>query len=152
MAWHIGFVALFIVGGLFALQGPINAYLARLIDSPLQAAFVSFSVGTLTVAFTCIVTGAGLPSLRVLAKVSPQWMVGGVLGAAVVTTTIFMVPRLGIAAVLLVALAGQLFFSLFLDHFALIGLSRTPIDGWRLTGVALVLIGAGLCNRHHFMG
>jgi transporter family-2 protein len=151
MAWQLGVFALFIVGGLFALQGPINAYLAKLIGSPIQASFVSFSVGTITLCFVCLVTGVGLPSLKGLLKVPPQWLVGGLFGAAVVTTTIFMVPRFGIAAVLLVALAGQLFFSLILDHFALLGLPQTPLDPWRVLGVTFVIFGAFLCNRHHWV-
>lgn len=152
MGWQIGIFALFVVGGLFAIQGPINAYLASLIGSPLQAALISFSVGTLVLAVVCLASGVGLPSARALLKVPPQWFVGGLLGASVVTTTILMVPRLGIAAVLLTALAGQLFFSLFLDHFAMIGLPRTPVDIWRVLGVILVILGACLCNRHHFLG
>lgn len=152
MVWQIGLFALFVVGGLFAIQGPVNAYLASLIGSPLQAALISFSVGTMALAMTCIVSGVGLPSFRAVLKIPPQWFLGGFLGAAVVTTTIFMVPRLGIATVLLTALAGQLFFSLFLDHYGLIGLTRLPVDIWRVLGVSLVILGACLCNRHHFLG
>lgn len=148
MSWQMSVVALFVVGGLFATQGPVNASLAKMIGSPLHAALISFLVGTLSLSVVCLFSGAGLPKPRVLADVSLPWFVGGVLGAAVVTTTIIVVPRLGIASVLLTALAGQLFFSLFLDHFGVLGLQKTPVDLWRVFGVGLVVVGACLCNRH----
>jgi len=150
MTWLVGLVALFIVGGLFALQGAVNAHLATLLGSSIQAALISFSIGTLSLLILCLVSGLGLPQWQTLSGVPLRWWIGGCLGAIVVTSTIMMVPRVGVASVILMALAGQLFFSVLFDHFALMNLPRYTIDGSRVLGLICVIIGVLLCNRQHF--
>ena len=51
-----------VVGGMLALQGMINAQLGKSLAHPLQASFVSFSVGVVGLARTsgCVLLLAGL--------------------------------------------------------------------------------------------
>ena len=53
-------------------------------------------------------------------------------------------PRLGVATVLALIVAGQMLGSLAFDHFGLLGLPQHPASLARLAGVAFLLFGVVL--------
>ncbi len=134
------------VGSAMASQAGINAELRRGLGSPLLAAFVSFVIGTL-----CLGTAtwyAQAFDIRAVGQV-PWWAwFGGVLGAAIVTTSLLLAPRLGALALVASITAGQLLASMALDHFGWLGFSRQPISSERLIGALLVFCGMVLALRH----
>jgi len=75
-------------------------------------------------------------------KGTPWWnWIGGPLGAIFVLSGASLVPKLGAAAFIASVVAGQLAFSLFLDHFGLMHLPQQSITPGRLFGVLLVFAG-----------
>ncbi|MFN3352816.1 MAG: DMT family transporter [Brevundimonas sp.] len=140
-------VAAVIVGGaLTALQGPTNARLAGAVASPVNAALISFAVGTavLAVLAAALRTPPDLAATRAL----PFWAwLGGAYGAVFVVAAAFAVPRLGVASTITLMIAGQLVLSLILDHFGWLGVPRQPMSMGRLAGVALVMLGVFLVRR-----
>ncbi|HEV7354160.1 MAG TPA: DMT family transporter [Brevundimonas sp.] len=140
-------VAAVIVGGAFtALQGPTNARLAGAVASPVNAALISFAVGTLVLAALAAVlrTPPDMEATRAL----PFWAwLGGAYGAVFVVAAAFAVPRLGVASTITLMIAGQLALSLVLDHFGWLGVPRQPLSLTRVAGVALVLAGVLLVRR-----
>jgi transporter family-2 protein len=84
-----------VVGGVLALQAPINAGLGRA-TGQLPAALISFTVGTLLLAAIVALTGevGGVGSTF---NVRWYYLIGGALGAAYVTVALIGV--LGILAV-----------------------------------------------------
>lgn len=137
-------VAAVIVGGAFtALQGPTNARLAGAVASPVNAALISFAVGTLVLA-AVLRTPPDMEATRAL----PFWAwLGGAYGAVFVVAAAFAVPRLGVASTITLMIAGQLALSLVLDHFGWLGVPRQPLSLTRIAGVALVLAGVLLVRR-----
>ena len=136
-------IALGILAGvLIATQAPVNAGLARGLGSPLAAAAISFAAGgVILVVATSITTGwAGL---RWSAIPPWQFVTGGLLGAVYVTSAILLTPRIGTAAVMGLAVTGQLLAGLVLDHYGLLGLTQQPVSPPKLLGAALLVIGAG---------
>jgi transporter family-2 protein len=136
-----------VVGGMFtALQAPTNAMLARPFNSPVNAAFVSFAVGTLVLLVAVLAL-----------RVRPDWggvqalpwyaWLGGAYGAVFVVAAAFAAPRLGVASTITLMIAGQLALSLVLDHFGWLGVPRQPLSLTRIAGVALVLAGVLLVRR-----
>jgi transporter family-2 protein len=76
---------------------------------------------------------------------APAWAwAGGALGAVYVSTVVPLTPRLGLAATLGLALAGQLGAALVLDRLGLLGLSQRPLTAPRVVGAALLLAGVVL--------
>lgn len=140
-------VAAVIVGGAFtALQGPTNARLAGAVASPVNAALISFAVGTLVLAAlaAALRTAPDMAATRAL----PFWAwLGGAYGAVFVVAAAFAVPRLGVASTITLMIAGQLALSLVLDHFGWLGVPRQPLSLTRVAGVALVLAGVLLVRR-----
>src|SRR4051795_1944411 len=85
----------FLAGCLIAIQAPTNALLARGVGSPVNAALVSFLVGSLAlaaVAFALGVRPAG-GAIRVLPWYA--W-IGGFYGAIFVAMAAFAAPRMGV--------------------------------------------------------
>ena len=135
-----------IAGGATALQAPTNARLAVAMASPVNAAFISFAVGTLALGILAAVLHTK-PDLAAV-KTLPAWAwMGGLYGCVFVITAAWGVPRLGAALTITLMVAGQLLLSLILDHFGALGVPRHPIGIGRLAGVALVFIGVLMVRR-----
>jgi bacterial/archaeal transporter family-2 protein len=131
------------VGAAFSVQGSINGDLGRTLGSPLIAATVSFCVGSIALLGVMLAFGAQpATSLRTLPVY--LWLTGGLLGAFIVFTSTALVPRLGIAAVAALIIAGQLATAAVIDHFGLLGVPEHPMNLLRFLGVVLLFAGAVL--------
>jgi len=136
-----------VVGSLIAWQGAINAQLGKMLSHPLQAAFVSFLGGTFALLVALFLMRIGLPSFQAVKGVPPYLLIGGLLGAVFVTSVIFFVPKIGVANVLIAAVAGQLVLSLIIDNYGLLGVPKQPISVTRIAGTLLVIGGLFLVNK-----
>jgi len=139
-------ILILLAGAMTAAQPPTNAVLARESGSVLFAAFLSFAVGTLALIAMLLVTQAR-PALAPLRDV-PWWAwAGGFYGAFFVAVGAYAAPRLGIASLITIAVAGQMAAAVALDHFGAFGLERTPISVGRVIGILLVIGGVVLVRR-----
>lgn len=135
-----------LAGGATALQAPTNAKLATAVASPVNAAFISFAVGTtvLGIVAALMQTRPDMAAARALPWYA--WL-GGVYGACFVVAAAWGVPRLGVAMTITLMVGGQLLLSLILDHFGALGVPRQPLNLGRIAGVGLVLAGVLLVRR-----
>ena len=135
-----------LAGGATALQAPTNAKLATAVASPVNAAFISFAVGTtvLGILAALMQTRPDMAAARALPWYA--WL-GGVYGACFVVAAAWGVPRLGVAMTITLMVGGQLLLSLILDHFGALGVPRQPLNLGRIAGVGLVLAGVLLVRR-----
>lgn len=141
----IAVICMAVVGGMIALQAPINAGLGKA-TSGLGAAFVSFLVGTLLLAAILVFSGkAG--SLGGAADVEWYYLAGGLLGAAYVFTALSLVGTIGAGGVAAATVTGQLTLSVLLDRLGVLGLEEVPLNPGRVVGVGLLLAGTFLVVR-----
>jgi transporter family-2 protein len=133
------------VGGLIALQPPINAGLGR-VTGNLPAALVSFAIGTLLLALIVALVGqaGGLSSTF---DVRWYYLLGGVLGAAYVTVALIAVSSIGAGGVAAATITGQLTAAVVIDRLGVLGLEETPFTAARIAGVVLLLAGTYLIVR-----
>jgi transporter family-2 protein len=135
-------------GAALPLQAGINAQLATWLGSPVRAAFVSFSVGTLVLLAASALVFKPLPSWGRIGD-APWWVwIGGALGAFYVAASIVSAPKLGAAQLIALVVAGQALVSLFVDQFGWVGFEQKDISIGRLVGV--VLVGAGVALVRFF--
>ncbi len=134
------------VGGLIALQAPINSMLGKATGS-FQAAFISFAIGTVVLAVIAAVAKGGFGAMGEATSLSWYYLSGGVLGAAYVTTVLVTVRELGAGPVVAATIAGQLSASVVLDQFGLLGLPKDPITVSKVVGVVLLAAGVYLVVR-----
>lgn len=140
-------VAACVVGGMFtALQAPTNAMLAKQMNSPVNAALISFAVGTLVLSVAALALRIQPDWTGVRALPWYAWL-GGAYGAVFVVAAAYSAPRLGVASTITLMIAGQLAASTVVDHFGGFGIEPRPINLVRALGVALVFIGVVLVRR-----
>ena len=110
-------------GVALATQSAINTQLAKAMSGEaVIATFISFAVGTIVLFFIAWVKTDLWGNLSAIPS-QPWWkLIGGVLGAIVVFTTVLLAPKLGITAMLFFIIVGQLITAATIDHFGLIGM------------------------------
>ncbi|HTV68931.1 MAG TPA: DMT family transporter [Rhizobiaceae bacterium] len=132
-----------LAGAAFAVQAPVNAALARGLGLPVAAAAVSFFVGAVALALvTALVTSADGLSLQWRAPALWLFIVGGLLGASVVTCSVILAPKIGAAALMACLISGQLLAGIALDRIGFLGLAVREISLGRIAGALLLLAGA----------
>lgn len=134
------------VGGLVALQAPINSHLGKKVGT-FQGALVSFLVGTVLLAAIVAFAGGGFGKVAEVRSVPWHYLVGGLLGAAYVTCVLVTVRHLGAGGVTAATIAGQLTMAVVIDQFGLLGVAKQPITATRVAGIALLAAGAYLVIR-----
>jgi bacterial/archaeal transporter family-2 protein len=133
------------VGGLIALQAPVNSLLGQRVGT-VAASVVSFALGTIALAGIAVLSG-GLGKLGEVRSVPWYYLVGGLLGAAYVTCVLVTVRSLGAGGVTAATIAGQLTMSLVVDQLGILGVAQKPITVSRAAGVALLAVGTFLVVR-----
>jgi transporter family-2 protein len=136
-----------VVGGMIALQAPINSVLGKRIGS-LPAASVSFLIGTVLLVVLALVFGDGFGKVGEARHLSWYYLMGGVLGAAYVTTVLITVRTLGAGGVTAATIAGQLTVAIVVDQLGILSVSKHAVTAPRLAGVVLLAAGTFLVVRY----
>ena len=129
-------------GVALATQSAINTQLAKAMSGEaVIATFISFAVGTLVLFFIAWVKTDLWGNLSAIPS-QPWWkLIGGVLGAIVVFTTVLLAPKLGITAMLFFIIVGQLITATTIDHFGLIGMPIREVNITKFIGLIIVAFG-----------
>ena len=135
-----------VVGGMVALQGPINSQLGKSIGT-FQAAFFSFATGTIILAVIAGLARGGFGQIAEARSLAPQYLIGGALGACYVSSVLVTVRTLGAGGIVAATIAGQLTMSVLIDQFGLLGLDKDPISATKVIGVVLLAAGTLLVIR-----
>jgi transporter family-2 protein len=133
-------------GGMIALQAPTNVMLSRAGGSPLLAALISFAVGTAALLAAWLASG-NRPGLAPFGTLPWYAWIGGVYGATYVAVAAYVAPRIGLASLITLGIAGQIAMAMWLDHHGALGLPRTPVNGAKVLGALLVVGGVVLVRR-----
>lgn len=139
------FIFLVIAGGMglsveAGLLGPLGQQVGDL-----WATFSIFGVGAaLTFLLMLFFSPRNSPSFFA----QPGWqLLGGILGPGYVVILTLATPVIGIAMTMIGILAGQVFKSLVIDHFGLLGTPHRRIDGKRIIALVFIIIALALVAR-----
>lgn len=146
MAVLIPILLVFVAGGMVALQAPTNAMLAKAGGSPILAALISFTVGTVALVVVWLFSG-NRPGPAAFAGLPWYAWLGGLYGAVFVAVAAFAAPKIGVASLITIGIAGQIAMALWLDHIGAMGLAREPVNLGRVAGALLVIAGVVLVRR-----
>ena len=136
------------IGIAMAFQTAINTQLKNYLHSPLQAALLSFFIGTIVLAFLVYFQSVEKPTLYALSQIPWFLWLGGFLGVYAISISIYTAPQLGFLTFTGLVIFGQLAISMLLDHFGWLGTEKTPIHWQRLLGAIVIFIGALLTLKH----
>ncbi|MEU6408415.1 DMT family transporter [Microbispora sp. NPDC046933] len=144
---HVLFLAsALLVGCLLAVQASVNLQLNKAVGTPYGASTLQLSVATALLALLAVAAGA-IGAVR-LAPGVPFWhLLGGLASPLYITSGILLFPRLGALAAAGLFVTGQMFASLGLDLFGLLGIARKPLSAGIALGALAVLAGITVIIR-----
>lgn len=135
-------VAVLVAGALVAAQPPANQLLSRHVGS-LGAAFCSLVLSAAIIGVLLVVSGnAG--GLRHIGEYKPEYAIGAVAGATVVSVSLVAVRSLGAGGVAAVTVAAQLTVSVLIDRYGWLGVDAKAIDLQAVAGLVLLISGTAL--------
>jgi len=129
------------IGIAMTFQTALNTQLREYLHSPLQAALLSFLVGTLLLAILVIVQAEQRPTLSSLALIPWYLWLGGCLGVYAISMSIYTALKLGFLTLSGLIIFGQIAMSMIVDQFGLLGTDKTPVNWQRLLGGVVIFIG-----------
>jgi transporter family-2 protein len=140
-------ILVFILCAILPIQANINARLAKALDNPVMAAFISFAVGTVAL-FIYLVIANQFSFRGIVSPGTPWWIwIGGLLGVFFVAGIVVLVPRLGVALAFSLVIAGQMAAAIILDQFGLLGSAVREISPGRIAGALLLIAGVVLIRK-----
>ena len=127
------------------LQTTLNSQLAKGVGGDsVAAALFSFTAGAVCLGVFSLMRGGIVASLAAI-PAQPWWsLLGGLLGAGALLSYVVLAPKIGLSALLGLAIAGQIFSSLVIDHFGLMGASERPVSLVKLAGSMVMLAGLAI--------
>ena len=147
MRYALMFITL-LVGGLMPIQAVLNTRLGKQIGGPLMGSLMSFSVGLICLLILNIATNpSDLLQLKPSAT-SPWYLwIGGLLGAIFVGYITWVNQSQGVALTFALVVSGQIFVSLLIDHYGMLGYDVRTITLEKLIGAVLIIAGIILIKK-----
>lgn len=127
------------------LQTTLNGQLAKGVGGDsVAAALFSFTAGALCLGLFSMMRGGVVTSLAAI-PAQPWWsLLGGLLGAGALLSYVVLAPKIGLSALLGLAIAGQITSSLAIDHYGLLGAVERPVSITKLSGSLLMVAGLAI--------
>ena len=129
------------IGVAMATQTALNAQLRSYLYSPLQAALLSFLVGSMLLAVLVYMQASAKPSWSTLQQIPWYLWLGGCLGVYAISVSIITAPRFGFLSLTGLIIFGQILMSIILDHFGWFGVEKAPISWSRVIGALVIFLG-----------
>ncbi|MBX6385261.1 MAG: DMT family transporter [Microbispora sp.] len=144
---HALFLASALLAGcLLAVQASVNLQLNKAVGTPYGASTLQLGVATALLAL--LAAAAGAIGAVHLAYGVPFWhLLGGLASPLYITSGILLFPRLGALAAAGLFVTGQMFASLGLDLFGVLGVARRPLSAGIVLGALAVLAGITVVIR-----
>ncbi|MDO3386636.1 DMT family transporter [Gilvimarinus sp. SDUM040013] len=138
----------FVSGAAIAVQMALNAKLGTLLGSPILASICAFTAAACFSTFALLITLREGPSLdQIKAVPFHLWYIGGLLSALAIASFYFLIPKMGLGAMVSFALSGQLVAAVVCGHFGWADVPSNPINLQRIGG--LICLIAGLMLIHY---
>jgi transporter family-2 protein len=149
MSFNGNFLACALVMLLAGLGIPVLAALNGGLDTRLQnpalATAILFCVA-LVLSTGYLVASGNFPK-AIPAAVPGYLYLGGVFVVFYVLSVTWIAPRFGVGNAISFVLLGQLISMAAIDHFALLGAARNPVDAGRFVGLVLMAVGVFFAVR-----
>lgn len=137
-----------LVGSLLPIQAILNTRLGKQTGGPLMGSLLSFTVGLICLLVLNLVTNASAVVNLKAAIVTPWYVwLGGFLGAIFVGYITWVNQQQGVALTFALVVSGQVFCSLIIDHYGLLGSAVRTITLEKIIGAILIIVGIILIKK-----
>lgn len=123
------------------LQGPLASIITQRMGM-MESAFIVHFGGAVAALIPLVFIGGG--KLGLWKSLPCYTLFTGVLGLVVLSAVSYAIPRIGVAGAITSIVTGQILISALLDHFGWLGADIRPLDGTRLLGLGIVMLGVWL--------
>lgn len=133
------------MGLLMPLQTAANSRLRGVVGPAYVSTLVSFSVSTLALLLVSLLAGIPiLPTSQMLAA-TPWWSwFVGLVAVVTITIAIHLFKEIGQLQAMIIPMFSQLIFSLLIDNYGWFGSRVIPLNGQRIIGSLLLIVGVTL--------
>ena len=147
MGWLLAPFAV-LLGVVLTTQVATNSQLGKALDNDHIPAAVNMAIGLVATAVLTWSLTRQWPSREML-RAAPwyAWFGGGLMGTIYLTGSILLAPRLGAGELVGLVVAGQIIFSVLLDHFGWFGFAQHSAGAMRLAGCAFMVVGVALISK-----
>ena len=134
-----------LIGGVaVGFQAPLASLISQRLGI-LESAFIVHLGGAIVAGLPLLMVGGG--NLTAWRNVPWYALGAGAFGLVVLGAVSYTIPRLGIAATIILIVIGQLLIGTVSDHFGWLGAAVRPIDPIRLVGLLILFLGTWLVIR-----
>lgn len=135
------------IGFSLASQAGVNSQLRLALSSPVQAAFISFLIGTIILGTISLIQGDSWFKPNSFSEI-PWWAwLGGLFGAFNIAMAVFLAPKLGALTLAISIVCGQIIASLMLDQNGWLGYPKIELSLPRILGALLIIAGVFLVAK-----
>ncbi len=137
-----------LTGALLPIQAILNTRLGKQTGGSLMGSLLSFIVGLICLLVLNLVTNTSAVVNLKPATVMPWYIwLGGFLGAIFVGYITWVNQQQGVALTFALVVSGQVFCSLVIDHFGLLGSAVRTITLEKILGAVLIIAGIALIKK-----
>ncbi len=130
------------------VQAILNTRLGRQIGGPLMGSMMSFVIGLICLFVLNMASNYSAVSQLRPSATSPWYIwLGGILGAVFVGYITWVNQKQGMALTFALAVSGQIFISLIIDHYGLLGSAIRSITLEKVLGAVLIIAGLLLVKK-----
>ena len=134
-------------GLMLAVQNPYNSNFGKQLASPIAGGFMVYVLGTIEFLLLLLITRANVAGILSLGFGHGNiWLLGGVMGAAFITSIIILFPILGPINAVIYPTLGQIFSGLIYDWTGAFGSHQVPVKVIAIIGLVLLLAGVFLTS------
>lgn len=138
----------FLSGAAISTQAAMNAQLGSLLKNSLLAACIAFCSSIFFMLLAVVTYTKEYPPLEVVRAVPVYlWFSGGILSAFGISMFYYLIPRMGMGAMMSFALSGQLIFAVIAGHFGWFELPVRQLTPGKLAGIVALIVGVLLINN-----
>jgi transporter family-2 protein len=138
-----------LTGALLPIQAILNTRLGKQTGGSLMGSLLSFIVGLICLLVLNLVTNTSAVVNLKPATVMPWYIwLGGFLGAIFVGYITWVNQQQGVALTFALVVSGQVFCSLVIDHFGLLGSAVRTITLEKILGAVLIIAGIVLIKNN----
>lgn len=142
----LALLALF-AGSVIAVQAAMNAQLGVILKNSMIGTSIAFLTSFIFTFVALLLSAKYYPTTGEIKSVPIYlWFSGGLLSAFGVGLFYYLIPKMGVGAMMSFALTGQILVAMLISHFGWFNLPIKQVDFLKLIGAGLLISGLVIIN------
>lgn len=132
------------MGAIISIYVPMISQTAKILGSVPMANVPFFAIALISSVVITLSTGSRFADLSKISTIPPLLLTAGIMSACMILGTSFLVPRIGIGALFVLLVSGQVLASMIFGYLGMFGVPPSPLTLGKIAGAAMVIGGVWL--------